>query len=522
MDTIEQRLTTDVTLAQAVVDLAEVARFVALDGGRPINLLRLGMVVDALSRYLIDAGAMLYPVVGREVLSEAALTSKERMVLGRWADDGLIEVTPVVADRPVEIADFTGLPLIIVRDTPQYAARFPWLGDSPERVLRLTPRAGGAVLTPGGEPTPPKDGKERLIVVGKATLPIVPPDPDDPAADKPMAEPTPSEPASSLGDDLDEPTAETPVKTDKPSPRPTSTSTSTSTPAPAPAPAPTPAPTPGPAPAKPSPDKPSPVKSATGKPSPKPAPAPAGDEGKAQDDGPAEKGGKPDGLQSFTARGSQRFGRTRVMRRRFTRADPSGVGAALMAREWRCKEPDCPAFGRFRRIGQPVPRMRAGIPACPRHGEAVKDIGPRPPAFAVAVVVEDLARRRFVVSAEHTVVVGREPADPDDISVGAWLHEAAAAWIAKEHVKLAVADGRLMVTDTSDNGTLIWKRSAPEIKEETERLYHKSYKLDGWDSIELYTGVELVVNDHRLQTVVGSEPASVLLDAPTVALRLVD
>ena len=100
MDTIEQRLTTDVTLAQAVVDLADVARFVALDGGRPINLLRLGMVVDALSRYLIDAGAMLYPVVGREALSEAALTSKERMVLGRWADDGLIEVTPVVADRP--------------------------------------------------------------------------------------------------------------------------------------------------------------------------------------------------------------------------------------------------------------------------------------------------------------------------------------------------------------------------------------------------------------------------------------
>lgn len=211
-----------------------------------------------------------------------------------------------------------------------------------------------------------------------------------------------------------------------------------------------------------------------------------------------------------------------MVRRRFTRAEPSGVGAALMVRQWRCKEPDCPAFGEYRRIGQPVPRMRAGVPACPRHGEAVKDIGPRPPAFAVAVVVEDLARRRFVVSADHPVRVGRDPADPDDISVGAWLHEAAAAWIAKEHVKLSVSNGRLVVTDTSDNGTLIWKRSAPDIKEETERIYRKSYQLEGWDSIELYTGVELVVNDHRLQTVVGSEPASVLLDAPTVALRLVD
>ncbi|MEU7868069.1 hypothetical protein [Dactylosporangium sp. NPDC049140] len=459
MDTIEQRLTTDVTLAQAVVDLAEVARFVALDGGRPINLLRLGMVVDALSRYLIDAGAMLYPVAGREVLSEAALTSKERMVLGRWADDGLIEVTPVVADRPAEIADFTGLPLIVVRDLPQQAARFPWITDSPERLLRLTPRAGGAVLTPGGEPTPPKDGKERLVVVGKATLPIVPPDPNEPATEKEMAEPEPA-----------------------PTPEPPDSEASESSAAPS-----TPSPTASPSP---SPEEP--------------------------------KGGRPDGVQSFTARGAQKFGRTRVVRRRFTRADPSGVGASLMAREWRCKVPDCPAFGPSRRIGQPVPRMRAGLPACPRHGEPVKDIGPRPSAFAVAVVVDDLARRRFVVSTDHPVTVGKDPADPDDISVATWLHEAAAAWIAKEHVKLEVQSGHLQVTDTSENGTVIWKRSSPDIKEETERIYRKSYQLNGWDSIELYTGVELVVGDHRLQTIVGSEPASVLLDAPTVALRLVD
>jgi len=541
MDTIEQRLTTDVTLAQAVVDLAEVARFVALDGGRPINLLRLGMVVDALSRYLIDAGAMLYPVAGREVLSEAALTSKERMVLGRWADDGLIEVTPVVADRPAEIADFTGLPLIVVRDTPQYAARFPWLADSPERVLRLSPRAGGAVLTPGGEPAPPKDGKERLVVVGKATLPIVPPDPEDPATEKPMATPSPTE----------EQPADTPDSEEASSDNSDAPATATATPA-------------GPDADKSDMDKPTAASdaasasvsdsgdstsgsaasdsaaagsatsgsaasgsdssvsagiassdnsSSSDKPangSPKPSPS------------PEVKGGLPDGLQTFTARGSQRSGRTRVVRRRFTRADPSGVGAALMARQWRCKEPDCPAFGEYRRIGQPVPRMRGGVPACPRHGEAVKDIGPRPAAFAVAIVVDDLARRRFVVAANHPVIVGRDPSDPDEISVGVWLHEAAAAWIAKEHLRLEVTDARLTVTDTSDNGTLIWKRSTPDVKEETQRIYHKSYNLDGWDSIELYTGVELVVGDHRLQTVVGSEPASVLLDAPTVALRLVN
>ncbi|GAA4248832.1 FHA domain-containing protein [Dactylosporangium darangshiense] len=555
MDTIEQRLTTDVTLAQAVVDLAEVARFVALDGGRPINLLRLGMVVDALSRYLIDAGAMLYPVTGREVLSEAALTSKERMVLGRWADDGLIEVTPVVADRPAEIADFTGLPLIVVRDTPQYAARFPWLADSPERVLRLSPRAGGAVLTPGGEPAPPKDGKERLVVVGKATLPIVPPDPEDPATEKPMATPSPIEdqradtpgPEEASSDNSDAPAAATatlagpdadksdPDKSDvgesdvdKPAAASDMASASASASAsdsdsgdPTSGSAASGSAASGSAASDSSDsdtsvsagiagsDK-SPSSDKSDNSSPKPSPS------------PEVKGGRPDGLQTFTARGAQRSGRTRVVRRRFTRADPSGVGAALMARQWRCKEPDCPAFGEYRRIGQPVPRMRGGVPACPRHGEAVKDIGPRPAAFAVAIVVDDLARRRFVVAANHPVIVGRDPSDPDEISVGAWLHEAAAAWIAKEHLRLEVTDARLRVTDTSNNGTLIWKRSTPDVKEETQRIYHKSYNLDGWDSIELYTGVELVVGDHRLQTVVGSEPASVLLDAPTVALRLVN
>ncbi|MEV0127590.1 FHA domain-containing protein [Dactylosporangium sp. NPDC050688] len=532
MDTIEQRLTTDVTLAQAVVDLADVARFVALDGGRPINLLRLGMVVDALSRYLIDAGAMLYPVVGREALSEAALTSKERMVLGRWADDGLIEVTPVVADRPVEIADFTGLPLIVVRDQPQFAARFPWLVDSPERVLRLIPRAGGAVLTPGGEPPPPKDGKERLVVKGTATLPIIPLEPAEEAGSAPGApgtadatagaEPAAAADATSSG----APAASSSGAPASPSGASASDASSSGGPASSSPTSSSGASSSGGASTGSSSTAPADMSdisvaaekadtSVAAKPSPRPsgaAPKPAS----------TQQGGRPDGLQSFTARGSQRAGRTRVMRRRFTRADPSGVGAALMAREWRCKEPDCPAFGRFRRIGQPVPRMRAGVPACPRHGEAVKDIGPRPAAFAVSVVVEDLARRRFVVGEDRPVIVGREPSDPDDIAVGQWLHEAAASWIAKEHLKLEVRDGRPVVTDTSENGTLIWKRSAPDIKEETERIYRKSYQLSGWDSVELYTGVELIVGDHRLQTVVGSEPASVLLDAPTVALRLVD
>lgn len=491
MDAIEQRLTTDVTLAQAVVDLAEVARCVELDKGRPINLLRVGMVVDALGRYLIDAGSMLYPVTGRELLSEAALTSKERMVLGRWADDGLIEVTPVVGDRAVEIADFTGMPLISVRDLRQYAARFPWLVDSPERMLRLVPRAGGAVLRPGGDTLKPKPEEVPAVVVGKAALPVpevvVPAVVDVPhtSDEEPKAgdDPRSEEAAQSEGESKEgvAPKAEDESKAEGDSKE-------------------------GVAP------------KAEGEPK-------EGVEPKAEvevKDPAVAAAERREALETFKARGAQRFSRTRVVRRRFTRAEPSAMGVSLMARQWLCREPGCPAFSDFRRIGQPVPRMRGPVPACPKHGEAVKDIGARPPAFAIAVVVDDLARRRFVVNTERPVIVGRDPGEPDEINVGDWLHEAAADWIGKQHLRLEVQGDELVVTDTSENGTLIWKRTGPDDHGTSERLYRRAYTLSDWDSLELYTGVELVRGDRRLATVVGSEPASVLLDAPTVALRLVD
>lgn len=478
MDTIEQRLTTDVALAQAVVDLADVARFVALDGGRPINLLRLGMVIDALSRYLIDAGAMLYPVVGRELLSEASLTSKERMVLGRWADDGLIEVTPVVGDRAVEIADFTGLPLIAVRDPAEHAERFQWLRDSPERILRLLPRAGGAVLVPGGD-TLAVDPSIPAVVVGKAAarrqLPAEVVDVGD--------EPVPDELVEAVETgvievaDVAAEEAEAERHAGEAAQEAAAEAARDAAPEAA-------------------------------------QEAPAPDATRADD--------KIDLFDTFRTRGFQRFTRTRVVRLRFTRAEPSAIGASLMARQWQCAEPDCPAFGGYRRIGQPVPRMRGGVPACPRHGQAVKDTGPRPPAYAVAVVVDDLARRRFVVTEGRPVVVGRDPVNPDDISVGGWLHEAAAGWIAEDHLRLEVNEGRLSITDMSENGTLVWKRSGPDDHGETTRLYKSSYQMGDWDSIELYTGVELVPSDHRLSTTVGSEPLSVLVDAPTVALLLPD
>lgn len=414
MDMIERRLTTDVELAQAVVDIGEVAGYVALDHGRPVSVTRLGLVIDALSRYLVDAGAMLYPVAARALLSESALTSKERMVLSRWADSGIIEVTPVVDDRAVEIADLTGLPLVVVRPYTAYEARYDWLRTSPERQLWLRPKSGGAVLAPGWDAG--GAGDVATVAIGKAAV------------------------------------------TSEPHERSTGS-------------------------------------------------LPAADE--------------VDG--AFRTRGAIRVSSTRVISDRFTRAEPSVAGVSLLAREWRCLEAECSAFGGYRTSGQPVPSMRAGVPICPRHEAPLTDIGPRPPAFPMAVVVDDLSRHRFAVDASRPVGVGRSPADPEDIALKPWLHSLAAAWIAPTHLELSVRDGGLHIIDISENGTLIWKRSGPEDQGSAERLHRTEYRLGQWDTVELYTGVELAPgNRHRIVAVGGGEVGSVMVDAPTVVIQRLD
>ncbi|GIJ44601.1 hypothetical protein Val02_14870 [Virgisporangium aliadipatigenens] len=409
LDTIEQRLTTDVTLAQAVVDLADVARFQDLDGGKGISLMRIGMVLDAFAQYLMDGHAMLYPVVGRELLSDAGFTSKERMVLGRWIDDGRIEATPMTGDRVVEIADFTGMPIIACRDYRQFAERFGWVTTEPERLLRLSPRPGKAVLTPwiDGVPMPAESTRARAT----------------------FAAPGRSEPP---------------------------------------------------------------------------------------EDGPH---------RVFAARSRQ--AQTRVSTRAIEpAAKPSGLGASLLARLWSCPEMDCPSFSDFRRIGQPVPRMLKGVAACPRHGEPLKDAGVRPAEYPVAVVIDDVVRLRFPVTGSRPVTVGRSLDDPEDISLDLWLHEAASNWISKRHARLDIVDGALRITDHGANGMLVWRRKEAGGAAESSRLYPgRSATLGPHDSVELYTGVELVPGNRRVVgggPVVASDVRSVLVDAPTVALRARD
>ncbi len=145
LDAIEGRVTTDPTLVRAVVDLAELVRFTDLDRGRPASMLRLGIVIDALGRQLQEDGAQVYAVVHRGLLSDADLTSNERMVVRRWADDGLVEVLAHPGDRLLEVADLLGLPLLTRTRFDGLRGRFPWLSQ-PGRVLAPVVGPGGPTL----------------------------------------------------------------------------------------------------------------------------------------------------------------------------------------------------------------------------------------------------------------------------------------------------------------------------------------------------------------------------------------
>jgi hypothetical protein len=229
-------------------------------------------------------------------------------------------------------------------------------------------------------------------------------------------------------------------------------------------------------------------------------------------------------VEVFTSRGAVRIARTLISWRRLLRAEPNPAHATLLSRQWRCDEFECPVFGEHRRIGQPVPRLRGEVPVCPRHDRPVVDVGPRQAARAVSIVVDDLPRRRLVVRAGRPLSVGRTetglvgPDDPELVSVAPWLHRAAVTWISPVHLRLEVCDEGLLVTDLSENGTVVWQRKGPDDPGAARPLHRESYPLGEWDSVELYTGIELVPGDRRLAAVLGrDEPASVLVDAPTAA-----
>ncbi|GAA2613302.1 FHA domain-containing protein [Paractinoplanes durhamensis] len=372
LDAIEARLSTDPALARAVVDLSEIVRYADLDGGRPASSVRLGLVVDALGRYFAEENVPVYVVSPRGLLSDTDLTSNERMVIRRWADDGKVEVVPVLDDRVFEVAEMLGVPVLTRTRGEQFRGRRQWV-DEPGRLL-------AAVAGEGGTPV-------LVSRVGRG-------DPGKQAERTPMAE-------------------------------------------------------------------------------------------------------------------------------------------RLLARVWSCPESNCTSFGTgidtdspfadmrtyTSPVAQPPPALRAGAPTCPRHGAKLKDAGPRPAVEVLSVRIDGVVRKRFVVSTESPVVVGRAPEGGQGVMLGQWLSEDARKWISRGHVKFTLReDGTLTVQDVSTNGSGIRPGGSSDDDERVTLGRSESRPLAPADVVELYAGVN--VGRSKMWATGGVvQPASVMGEAPTMALR---
>jgi hypothetical protein len=370
LDAIEARLTTDPALARAVVDLAEVVRYADLDGGRPASLVRLGLLVDAFGRYVSEENVPVYVVTPRGLLSDTDLTSNERMVVRRWADDGKVEVVPQVEDRVLEVAEMLGLPVLTRDREDRFRGGRPWVAE-PGRLLALVSAQGGPTLV-------------ARVGRGEATPPV---------------------------------------------PR-------------------------------------------------------------------------------------------------------SPLGERLLARVWRCPSLSCNSYGDGGEsdspfadmrtytspVSQPPPTLRAGAPTCPRHGDRLKDVGPRPATEVFSVRIDGVIRQRFVVSEDRAVVVGRAPEGGSGVMLGQWLTEDARKWISRGHVQFTLRGGQVTVTDISMNGSGVRPGGSMDDDARITLRRDESRVLADDDIVELYHAV--LIGRSKLWASGGNvQPESVMGEAPTMAFR---
>jgi hypothetical protein len=192
-------------------------------------------------------------------------------------------------------------------------------------------------------------------------------------------------------------------------------------------------------------------------------------------------------------------------------------------RLWRCPAPGCASFGtRPDEDGsQPPPVLRGGVPVCPRHDERLVDAGPRPHAIAVVVRTGGVARCRFAVAAGHQVAVGRSPDQAGSVMIAPWLRHEATRRVSRTHLMLEARDGLVAVTDVSKNGSAVLARtSAGQPPRRVPLTRGQPYLLGEWDAVELHTDVTLTRADRPPPGPPVATPESVLVDAPTVQLRL--
>ncbi|MFI1366108.1 hypothetical protein [Streptomyces griseochromogenes] len=139
------RLTSDASLADFVVDVANVVRERTLGGDRGADLGRFLALLDGLVAFTGDATTQVYAVCDRSLLSDGRLTREERQTLAEWHRAGLLSVWEVADHRIIEAAEATRAQVVTYDGFVDFHRRHPWLYGNRDRFVEPYPGPGGAV-----------------------------------------------------------------------------------------------------------------------------------------------------------------------------------------------------------------------------------------------------------------------------------------------------------------------------------------------------------------------------------------
>jgi hypothetical protein len=141
----DHRLTSDASLADFVVDVANVVRERALGGNRGADLGRFLALLDGLAVFAGDETTQVYAVCDRSLLTDGRLTREERQTLTDWHRAGLLTVWDVADHRIIEAAEATTAQVVTYDGFIDFYRRHPWMYGNRDRFVEPVAGDGGTV-----------------------------------------------------------------------------------------------------------------------------------------------------------------------------------------------------------------------------------------------------------------------------------------------------------------------------------------------------------------------------------------
>lgn len=161
----------------------------------------------------------------------------------------------------------------------------------------------------------------------------------------------------------------------------------------------------------------------------------------------------------------------------------------VLGRFWKCPEQRCPRHDPMNSRIILLPRRRGGRLICDLHGLDMLDLGPRPQAAQLKIMLDGQERGRFTVTEGSPVAVGRTP---DGVDLRDFVDRAVVRDVSRLHLRLDFSDGKLTVTDTSRNGTTLIFRNGTAME-----LHAATRPFSAGDRAQFHPGLELVRSGRR-------------------------